>query len=77
VTNEKVEPIYQAIGARIAMIRETLGLSQLDLSRKVGLTRVSVSNIEVGKHRILLHTVVAFAEALGTTPKNLLRGIWL
>lgn len=72
-----IEPIYQAIGLRIRMIRETLGLTQDDIAKRVGLVRPSVVNIENGRQRLLLNDVAKFATALGTTPKNLLRGIWL
>ena len=58
------------------MIRETLGISQGDLAKRVGLQRVSVTNIEVGRQRLLLDGIERFAVALGTTPKHLLKGIW-
>jgi len=51
-------------------------MSQEDLAKKVGLKRVSVTNIEIGRQRFLLDGVEDFATALGTTPKNLLKGIW-
>ena len=71
-----LEPCYAAIGARIRMIRETLGLDQSEVSKRVGLNRTSVTNIELGRQRILMGDVERFASALGTSPKNLLKGIW-
>jgi transcriptional regulator with XRE-family HTH domain len=76
VSGKPIEPIYQAIGARIRMIRETLGLQQAQLAERVGLQRTSVVNFEAGRQRILLDDVQKFATALGTTPKHLLKGIW-
>ena len=71
-----IEACHISVGIRIRMIRETLGLSQGDLAKRVGLQRVSVTNIEVGRHRLLLDGIERFATALGTTPKHLLKGIW-
>lgn len=71
-----IEACHISVGVRIRMIRETLGLSQGDLAKRVGLQRVSVTNIEVGRQRLLLDGIERFATALGTTPKHLLKGIW-
>lgn len=71
-----IEACHISVGIRIRMIRETLGLSQGDLAKRVGLQRVSVTNIEVGRQRLLLDGIERFATALGTTPKHLLKGIW-
>lgn len=71
-----IEACHQAIGTRIRMIRETLGMSQEELAKRVGYKRVSVTNIEIGRQRLLLDTVEEFARALGTTPKHLLKGVW-
>jgi transcriptional regulator with XRE-family HTH domain len=71
-----IEACHQSFGARIRLMRETLGLSQDDLAKRVGYKRVSVSNIETGRQRLLLNTVEDFARALATTPKHLMKGIW-
>ena len=71
-----IEACHQALGTKIRMIRETLGLSQDDLAKRVGYKRVSITNIEIGRQRLLLNTVEQFARALGTTPKHLMKGIW-
>ncbi len=75
--SKPIEPIYQAVGVKIRMIRETLGLAQDELAKRVGLKRTFVVNIEAGRQRLLLDDIDDFAKALGTTPKHLLRGIWL
>lgn len=64
------------VGLRIRQIREVLGISQDDLAKRVGLTRVSVTNTEIGRQRLLLDGVERYAKALGTTPKALLKGVW-
>lgn len=71
-----IEPVYRMIGARIEHLRTVLDVTQEELSERVGLNRTSIVNIEKGKQRILLDDVEKFAKALGTSPKNLLRGIW-
>lgn len=52
---EYKEALYKLIGERIKSQRESLGLSQLELSKKLDLSRSSVSNIELGRHQIPLH----------------------
>lgn len=71
-----IEACHVAVGARIRIVREALGLSQGDLAKRVGLARASVTNIEIGRQRLLLDGVEEFARALGTTPKHLLKGVW-
>lgn len=71
-----IEPCYRMIGMRLEQIRTTLGVTQEEFSKRVGLTRTSIVNIEHGRQRILLHDVEKIAAALGITPKHLLRGIW-
>lgn len=38
--------------------------------------RLLGAKIETGRQRLLLDDVEKFAAAFGTTPKNLMRGIW-
>lgn len=71
-----IEPIYRMIGVRIEHLRTTLGLTQLELSKRTHLTRASIANIEGGNQRMLLHDIERFSLALGVNPKHLLRGIW-
>jgi transcriptional regulator with XRE-family HTH domain len=72
-----VEPIYTAIGVRIVMLRNALGVTQVDLAKRCGWSRPALANIEVGRQRLTLHQIESVATALGTSPKHLLRGIWL
>lgn len=76
-TKEPVQAVYRQFGAKLESLRIALGLSQLELAKRVGLTRTSVCNIEAGRQRILLDDVEKFAAAFATNPKTLLRGIWL
>jgi transcriptional regulator with XRE-family HTH domain len=49
------EQIYKAFGAQVRKQREVLGLTQLQLSTRIGLTRGSVANIKAGRQSVLLH----------------------
>lgn len=71
-----IEACHQQVGLRIRAIREMLGLSQDDLAKRVGLKRVSVTNTEIGRQRLLLDGIERYAKALGITPKHLMKGIW-
>jgi transcriptional regulator with XRE-family HTH domain len=49
------EQISKAFGGQMRKRREVLGLTQLQLSTRIGLTRGSVANIEAGRQSVLLH----------------------
>lgn len=75
----KRELIYQMIGLKIRKTREALGWSQLDLSKRLkgDLVRTSITHIESGNQRLMLHDVEKIAAALHMTAKQLLKGIWI
>jgi transcriptional regulator with XRE-family HTH domain len=58
-------------------MRDVLGITQQELAERTGMSRGSIANIETGRQRILLHDVETLARALGSSPKALMRGIWL
>lgn len=72
-----IEPIYIAIGNRIAALRERRGITQemLGASLTPPQTRASISNIENGHQRVMVAQLVDIADALGTSPGRLLRGL--
>lgn len=72
-----IEPIYIAIGHRIAMLRERRGLTQemLGASMTPPHTRASISNIENGHQRIMVAQLVDIADDLHTSPGALLRNL--
>lgn len=47
-------------------------MTQEGLASLVSLTRTSVTNIEKGRQKILLHTIVDIAKALRVSPADLL-----
>jgi transcriptional regulator with XRE-family HTH domain len=65
--------LYRAFGDLVRLRRQQrLKLSQEKLGRLVGLSRTSVTNIEKGRHHIVLHQLLAFARALKVRPEALL-----
>src|SRR5579863_1667681 len=62
---------YKQVGQSIRS-RRGKNLSQEALASAVGLTRTSISNIESGRQKMLLHTFVDIADALKADPANLL-----
>jgi transcriptional regulator with XRE-family HTH domain len=66
------ENFYAGLGQRIREERIRHGLTQKDLADKVDLTRTSVTNIELGRQKLLVHTLVEIAEALDLVPGALL-----
>lgn len=55
------EHCYKMFGAELKLARERAGVTQKDLGKMLGLTRVSVANIEAGRQRVLLHHCLALS----------------
>lgn len=62
------------IGKRIGALREARDISQTELSRRAGLGRSSISEIENGKNQPNFATLTQIAEALGITVGTLVDG---
>jgi transcriptional regulator with XRE-family HTH domain len=58
----RAEAMYLEFGARVRTLRLGLGLHQEAVAEHLNLSRTSVSNIEAGRQRLLLHQAVALAE---------------
>ena len=65
-------PLYKLIGKRIRTFRKDAGLTQADLAHRVGIARVSVSNLENGRQRVSLEHLVAIAQILGVELSELM-----
>lgn len=72
--NLRTDSFYREVGLKIREARDQKKLTQEDLAQTVGLTRTSLTNIEKGRQKFLLHTFVAIASALEVTPAKLLPG---
>lgn len=65
-------PIDLAVGMRIRMRRDELGLTQQDLARAVGVTFQQVQKYERGTNRVSASRLIQIAERLKTTGSALL-----
>lgn len=61
----QIEPIYKDIGERLRRLRESKGMTQAELAKRVRLNRTSVVNFESGRQRLPLHKINAIARVLG------------
>ena len=63
---------YSEVGQKIKKMREARSITQEVLASKVSLTRTSITNIEKGRQKFLLHTLVEIATVLGVNTPSLL-----
>jgi transcriptional regulator with XRE-family HTH domain len=64
----------ETLGLRLARIRKEHGLTQQQLAERTGLIQVLISDYERGKLRLNAEMAVRFADVLGVTTDELLRG---
>jgi transcriptional regulator with XRE-family HTH domain len=72
-----MQRLYDEFGKRLRAARREARLSQENVAERVGLTRSSIANIELGRQRITLHTLYALAGAVQSRPAALLPEIEL
>jgi len=70
----RIEPLYGELGRRIQQRRQEMGYSQERLASRLDppTTRASIGNIESGKQRVLVHTLIQLCSALEVPPGLLL-----
>jgi DNA-binding XRE family transcriptional regulator len=56
------DAVYLIVGSAIRRHRQQAGISQPELAEKLGLNRSSISNIEAGRQRLMLHTLCEIAD---------------
>lgn len=66
--------IYARIGAEIRQRRDALGMTQAQLADRIGTGRTSIAMIERGGQALLVHQLLELADALRTTPVEILAG---
>jgi transcriptional regulator with XRE-family HTH domain len=64
--------VYRMFGHRLRELREERSITQDELAKRVQLSRASITNIEKGRQRVLLHQLVKFADALDAKPSELM-----
>lgn len=65
-------PFYKHIGLTLRAARESLGMTQGELANVVGLSRTSLTNIELGRQRILVDQLAELANALHISVSSLI-----
>lgn len=70
----KHQSLLTTVGARVRALRERQGLARRQLSEKSGVSERFLAQLEVGRGNISLMRFADVAEALGTTPAELLAG---
>ena len=63
---------YREFGRLIRERRKAISQNQTTLANSVGLSRTSITNIELGRQQVALHMLYALANALGIEPQVLL-----
>jgi transcriptional regulator with XRE-family HTH domain len=61
-----IEGFYEQLGATVRRCRLERGLTQGDLASRLvpAVTRASIANLELGRQRVLAHTVAQLSEIL-------------
>ena len=69
---DPLQDIYLRAGRVIQRKRKEKGYKQDVLAHAADLTRTSISNIELGRQKLLLETFCLIARALGSSPGDLM-----
>jgi transcriptional regulator with XRE-family HTH domain len=72
VHKTELDALYAEFGSKVRQKRLEAGLRQSEVAERVGLTRASISNLEAGRQRPLLHQVYELARTLHTDLHDLL-----
>lgn len=68
---EQQTVFYEKIGEKIREIRKLREINQEVLANTLGISRVSLVNIEAGKQRVPLHVLLDISESLSVTMNEL------
>jgi transcriptional regulator with XRE-family HTH domain len=68
-----LDNLYEEIGGKIRNLREQkLRISQEEMSKRAGLSRPSIANIEKGNQQLTVGQLLLFSNLLGVTASELL-----
>lgn len=70
--HNEIDRFYREFGKHLHDARGAAGLSQETLGAAIGLNRTSISNIEKGRQRLLMHQLPVLARVLGVGVEELL-----
>jgi transcriptional regulator with XRE-family HTH domain len=63
---------YETLGARLRARREEIHLRQAELAESVGLSRTSITNIELGRQRLFLDQFAEICRNLKVVPSEMI-----
>ena len=66
------DELYAEIGKRISKARLDFGMTQEQLGKQLSLSRTSITNIEGGRQKILVHILLEIADVLEVKVGDLL-----
>lgn len=72
--NKNERKFLQRFGRQIAVRRKGLGLTQKDFAQRINISTAYVASIETGRRWPYITILYSIADALGTTPYNLMSG---
>jgi transcriptional regulator with XRE-family HTH domain len=67
-----MDDFYRRLGERIRKLRNEVGFSQEEFSKRLGINRVSISQIEKGERKISAEEIIKISRIFNTSPDNLL-----
>lgn len=73
-TSGKDSALHAALGKRIRDRRVSSGLTQAQLANRIAISRTSLTNVELGRQRLLVDQLYKMAEVLNAQPQDLLPG---
>lgn len=71
--SEGIQHIIKQVGHRIKSIRESKGLSQLDVATKCDAEKTTISRLEAGRTNATIKTFIKIAKALDVELYELLK----
>ncbi|MBF4982809.1 helix-turn-helix transcriptional regulator [Nonlabens mediterrranea] len=69
------ELLYSLLSSRLKELREEKDISQQEMSQHLSLSRASINNIEAGRQKPNLHTIMGYAELLDIDLKHIIPSI--
>jgi transcriptional regulator with XRE-family HTH domain len=75
VPDDQLDPAVSTFTANLRTARERAGLTQEQVALASGVPQGHYSRIETGKHDPGIRTLIRIAQALRTTPADLLQGV--
>lgn len=69
---QKELDFYREVGRRVREVRKRTNMTQQFLATRVSLSRASITNLEMGRQKLMLHTLVSIASELHVSLEDLI-----